>query len=329
MANRDIPERFRQLQAEGYIRDSDIEKTQDGFFAVCKSLSDILAVKGIFDFPDSDGVRLSCGNFFDDWFLYAVPDGQEAYTYSLLKFREQEHDMADGNADGDTPGVTISFISFECQILWDCLEDPSDENRYRLNKEINRTAAYGGQRHHKALKRYFKNPGSEGAYLAAVLYTKRIASFAENGWIAVPDHYAVIVRNREQRKYSAKAARLMGFIDTLNREAGCTVCDNEKIYIRDPEHPDAYERAAILAVHAGNVSLYSFAAEVEYHARFLIPFIKYAVPLLGRRIYSSAIRADMTIGDTEFEGPAPFYRPDSRIVRRQYRLHKDAYENIP
>ena len=37
--------------------------------------------------------------------------------------------------------------------------------------------------------------------------------------------------------------------------------------------------------------------------------------------YDSAIRADMTICDTEFEGPAPFYKQDSNIVKRQYVLH--------
>ena len=30
---------------------------------------------------------------------------------------------------------------------------------------------------------------------------------------------------------------------------------------------------------------------------------------------------DEEIDDTEFEGPAPFYRPDSKIVKRQYALH--------
>jgi hypothetical protein len=101
------------------------------------------------------------------------------------------------------------------------------------------------------------------------------------------------------------------------------VCDNTKIYITNPEAPDIYERAAILATHTGNTSFYSFAAEVEYHAKFLTPLAKIKVPFFGKSIYDSAIRADMTVGDTEFEGPAPFYRPDSKIVKRQYQLHQD------
>ena len=74
--------------------------------------------------------------------VYAVKNDND-YTYSLLKLREQEHDAEDGSpADGDTPGVTISFISFESERLLDCLSDPSDENRRKLNAEVNRVVAY-------------------------------------------------------------------------------------------------------------------------------------------------------------------------------------------
>ena len=86
--------------------------------------------------------------------------------------------------------------------------------------------------------------------------------------------------------------------------------------------PTAHEAAAILATHTGNTSVFSFAAEVEYHARFLTLFAKIKIPFVGRSVYDSAIRADMTVGDNEFEGPAPFHRPDSKIVKRQYALHR-------
>ena len=67
--------------------------------------------------------------------------------------------------------------------------------------------------------------------------------------------------------------------------------------------------------------MYSFAAEVEYHAKFLTPLAKLKIPFFGRSIYDSAVRADMTVDDTEFEGPAPFYQANSKIVRRQCALH--------
>ena len=315
------PKIFQQLQAEGYLKTSDLIGTQDGFWLAYKSLASMLAEKEIYDFPDSCGERLLCSKFFDDWFLYAVPNETD-YTYSLLKLREQEHDMEDGSpADGDTPGVTISFIAFDCEKLLTCLKEAADENRQKLNMEINRVVAYGGQRHHKSLKRYFVNPKSEGAYLVAEVYTKHLASMAENGYLEVPEHYKKIVQQSISYKTSMKLARLPDFIASLNEAAGYVVCDNEKIYIKDRKTPNRYECAAILATHAGNVSVYSFAAEVEYHAKFLVPAAKMKIPFFGKSVYASAIRADMTIDDTEFEGPAPFYRSDSKIVKRQYALH--------
>jgi hypothetical protein len=321
MTDKSMPHIFRFLLSDMSIEHSDILKTSDGFFMVRRSLSDILSSKGIFDFPSSDGERLACGNFFDDWFLYAVTNDND-YTYSLLKLREQEHDAKDGElADGDTPGVTISFISFNVESLLDCLSDTSDANRIRLDAEINRVVAYKGQRHHKALKMYFKDPRSMGPYLVADVYVKTVASYANDGQLKVPDYYKEIVQRSMSYKRFSRSARLPRFIEALNREAGYIICDNENIYLKRREMLTEHEKAAILATHTGNTSVFSFAAEVEYHARFLTPLARIKIPFWGRSVYDSAIRADMTVGDTEFEGPAPFHSDNSKIVKRQYELH--------
>ena len=328
MTDKNTPKIFEFLLSNTNIEKSDILKTSDGFYMVNRSISNILSSKDIFDFPDSSGERLGCDHFFDDWFLYAVPNDND-YTYSLLKLREQEYDAEDGSpADGDTPGVTISFISFDCEILINCLEDPTDENRKKLNTEINRVVAYRGQRHHNALKRYFKNPQSEGSYLVADTYIRTIASYIDNGCLAVPEFYKEIAWQSISYKNSSKFARLPRFIESLNKAAGYVICDNEKIHIENRESLTDHEQLAILATHTGNTSVYSFAAEVEYHARFLTPLAKIKIPFFGRSIYDSAIRADMTVGDTEFEGPAPFYRSDSKIVKRQYILHRRKIEKL-
>ena len=325
MLNMDIPKMFNPLIADGYVKTSDLLMTSDGFFMVYKSMSDILLERGIRDFLDSEGERLACDRFFDDWFLYAVPN-DKGHIYSLLKMREQEHDMEDGlPADGDTPGVTISFIAFQCEVLLACLADPHDENRKKLNTEINRVVSYRGQHHHKALKRYFKDPRAQASYMVAERYARHISSFAENGRLEVPQAYKAIVQQSISYKNSAKLARLPRFIEKLNQRAGKIICDNEHIFIEMPCAPTVYEAAAILATHTGNTSVYSFAAEVEYHARFLTPWAKIRLPFFGRSIYASAIRADMTVDDTEFEGPAPFYQANSKIVKRQYALHQDQY----
>lgn len=316
-----MPSLFEDLLIQGCVESADIMKTGDGFWLVYRSVAAILCAKGIYDVPDCAGDRLACDKFFDDWFLYAVVD-RGVPVYSLLKLREQEHDAEDGGlADGDTPGVTVSFIGFGHQCLTDCLSDPSDGNRKKLNVEINRVVGHKGQRHHKALKQYFKDPRGQGSYLVAQLYIRYIAGLASNGRLAVPEHYKTLVQQSQSYKSSAKLARLPGFIDALNQAAGRVVCDHESICFQNPQAPDAYEAAAILATHTANTSLFSFAAEVEYHARFLTPLAKIKIPFFGRSIYDSAIRADMTVGDTEFEGPAPFYRAGSKIVKRQRALH--------
>ena len=323
MSDKNTPNIFCFLISDMCIENSDIFGTSDGFFMVNKSIANILTSKGVLDFPDSSGERLACNKFFDDWFLYAVPNDGD-YTYSLLKLREQEHDAEDGSpADGDTPGVTISFISFNSERLLDCLADPTDENRKKLNIEINRVVAYRGQRHHNALKNYFKNPRSQGAYLVADIYVKTIASYAKGGHLGVPEFYKKIVQQSSSYKNSAKLARLPRFVESLNKVAGRVVCDNDNVFIENQEELTEQEILAILATHTGNTSVYSFAAEVEYHARFLTPLAKIKIPFFGKSIYDSAIRADMTVGDTEFEGPAPFYKDNSKIVKRQIFLHKE------
>lgn len=315
--DKNIPNIFKHLLSDQCIDGADVAKTADGFFLVNKSLAGILAVKNIFDFPDASGQRFACSNFFDDWFLYAVGK-EETCTYGLLKFREQERDAEEGApADGDTPGVTISFISFDCEILLACLSAPTDENRKKLNTEINRVVAHRGQRHHEMLKRYFTTPQSQGAYLVADRYTRQIASFAQKGRLAVPEYYKSLVHKKLR-----KQARLPHFIEALNKAAGRIVCDNENIYLENREELTEQECLAILATHTGNTSVFSFAAEVEYHAKFLTPWAKIKFPFFGKSVYDSAIRADMTVGDTEFVGFAPFYRENSKIVKRQYALHR-------
>ena len=319
----DLPEFFETLIGLGYLDESNIYIASDGFCAAATAIADILARRGITTVPGSQGNLLACRLFFDDWYLYATPDSTD-YTYSLFKMREQEYDAKFGrNADGDTPGVTFSFISFACEILFDCLLTPTDQNRRKLDVEINRVVAYGGQKHHKALKRYFVDPHSDGAYLVARLYEKHIASFAENGMLELPQAYQQTLQRSISFKNSSRLGRLPRFIASVNEKAGRVVCDEKNLYIRDRANPDTYECAAIMATHTGNTSPYSFAAEVEYHARYLLPIAKIKIPFFGKSVYDSASRADMTIGDNEFQGTAPFCQDGSKLVKRQYKLHKN------
>ena len=315
---RNLPKLFGRLADLRCLSEDEICGTSDGFCASTATVAEILARRGIITVPDSQEELLECGLFFDDWHLYAVSDSVDC-TYGLFKMREQEYDAKLGwNADGDTPGVTVSFIPLQTNVLIDCLLDPTPQNRMSLNEEINRVVAYGGQRHNERLKRYFIRTEAQGPYLIAKLYTGYIASLAENGTILVPERYTFDYREQGAR------GRVPQFIEENNRDAGKVICDHEKIYICDPQHPTQQERLAILATHTGNISFFSFAAEVQFHAKLLTWWAKIPIPFVGKSPYASAVRADMSIGDAEFVGPTPYYRPDSRIVQKQYHCHKDS-----
>ena len=313
----DLPEFFKTLIQLGCFTEDKICSTSDGFFAAATSVADILIHQGITTLLDRKGNSLECRLFLDDWYLYAVAE-EDVCTYSLLKMREQEFDAKQGlYTDSDTPGVTVSFVALCQDILLDCLYNITPANRMRLNEEINRVVAYGRQPHNERLKGYFIRTEAQGAYLIAKLYTEFIASLAEGGSLLVPERYAA-----DYKKWG-KRGRVPQFVEKNNANAGSAICDHERIYIVDPLAPTEQERLAILATHTGHTSVFSFAAEVQFHAQFLTWFGKIPIPFIGRSPYTSAIRANMSISDTEFAGPTPYYRSNSRIVRRQYGCHKD------
>ena len=177
--------------------------------------------------------------------------------------------------------------------------------------------AYPKQNHHPALKEYFIRPQAEAPYLVADTYVKHIAAFSSAGTLNVPKAYKEIYLKRYA---SGKYARVPDFLDQNNCEAKKIVCDHEKIYIQNVKQLSRYEKLAILATHTGNVSYHSFAAEIRYHAMFLNKLMKIRLPMAGSP-YASAVRADMSIGDKEIQGPTPYYDLSSKIVLKQEENH--------
>ncbi|MGM9588831.1 MAG: hypothetical protein ACI3V0_01500 [Faecousia sp.] len=304
-----MPSFFRDLVARDIVTKDRILSTADGFQAVLVSLAEILCGRGIDTLPGEQAQPLECRYFFDDWYLYAVP-AESGHVYSLFKLREQEYDLELGlYADGDTPGVTVSFLSFRTAALLHCLEDPSPANRQALSAEINRVVAKPGQTHDPALKAYFVRPEAEGPYLIAELYVRCIASFAKDGILPVPKYYETILE---------KQGRIPRFLEENNLSAGYTVCDHRQLFIR---HLSRFEKLAILATHTGNTSFHAFAAEVRFHALFLVPPAKIGIPFTGRSLYASAIRADLSIKGSDHAWLYPYYNPNSHLVRQQEACH--------
>ena len=311
---------FLKLIESGFINKNNIEKTDDGFFCLNKSISDILSGKEIYTFLSDDGIELKCENYFDDWYIYAI-EKEKNFVYGLFKLREQEYDMYAGEkADYDSPGVTVSFIAYDLSTLIKCLDDPTTENIKAMSDEINRVVARRRQKHNSVMKRYFSNTESKAPYLIAELYIRHILSFAHKGFILVPQKYEEIYSASLVQSKDSKEKRLPDFINHNNAKAGRVVCDHDKIYIKDPKVPDYHEKLAILATHTADTSFNCFACEVQYHALFLNNLTKIKIPFIGS-VYENAIRADLSIDDSEFEGNAPYHRQDSKLVRMHIAKH--------
>ena len=120
----------------------------------------------------------------------------------------------------------------------------------KLNQEINRWWRRGAEHAQNSLKAYFLSPKAEGPYLIAELYVRHIASFAGDGCIDVPEHYASVYRKSAAAGFHGWAGRIPRFLEENNKAAGHTVCDHEKIYIQNPDCLSVYEKRAILATHA-------------------------------------------------------------------------------
>ena len=314
-----IPDYFLQFIEIGLINEDNIEKTDDGFFCLDKSVSSLLAEREIHTFPAENGCELKCDNYFDDWYIYAIK--KEDFVYGLFKLREQEYDMYAGErADNDSPGVTVSFIAYDISTLMKCLGKPTNENKRAMSDEINRVVARRGQKHHSAIKKYFSKTESKAAYLIAELYIRHILTFTHKGFIIVPQKYEEIYSESLVQSENSKIKRLPDFIKSNNAAAGRIVCDHDKIYINNPQSPDRFEKLAILATHTADISFNQFAGEVQYHALFLNGLTKIKMPIM-KSIYESAIRADLSIDDSEFEGNAPYHRSDSKLIRKQIDSH--------
>ena len=315
-----IPDCFSQFIAGGLINEGNIEETDDGFFCLDKSVSSLLAEREIYTFPADNGDELKVDNYFDDWYIYAI-ETERDFVYSLFKLREQEYDMYAGErADYDSPGVTVCFIPYDVSTLMKCSDNPTVENRSAMSDEINRVVARRGQKHHLTIKKYFCKTESKGSYLIADLYIRHILSFTHKGFIIVPQKYEEIYSESLVQPAGSKLKRLPDFINCNNVAAGRIVCDHDKIYINNPQSPDIFEKLAILATHTADTSFNQFAAEVQYHAQFLNGMARVKLPFMGS-IYESAVRADLSIDDSEFEGNAPYHRSDSKLVKKHINAH--------
>jgi len=282
------------------------EKAEDGFSMLRESVAWLLEQRGITSFPGADGRQRLFRLFYDDWYLFAVPGP----VYGLVKLREQEFDAAQGLlADGDTPGITVSFVSLNREILKRCLGNPAPENILALSRELARITSSRDARHDEALKVYFLRPRAWGPYRIAEAYVRKVVT---GHTLALPENAAHRVKRR---------GRLRRFLLHLNecRE----LWRGEALHFQDPQALTPEEKQAVLGVHTGNFSTHSFAAEVRFHAWFLFPLARLTLPGINRSLYQSAIRADMSLGRHSLQELAPYYHDTSLWVKQQKKAHPE------
>ena len=331
------PNVFKTLINSYMVDVSDIKSTSDNLYICTKSLADILLSSGINYLyeseDDNEGVLVS--GYYDDWYLLAVPSSSD-YSYGLYKMREQENDSYDNN----DPGVTISFVSLDTDLLLTCINSSTAANKIALFNDLYRVTTQPMPEYDDDLQEYFGNTASKGAYLIAEEYIMFIASFANGGYIDLPNNYLSILSEIEQLNESlldttlseneiaeiqsdlSKAQRVPNAVSANNQAAGYDIVvispGSNRIYINSPNNLTAYEKYAILMTHTANITFNSFVAEVEFHADMLKNVLS-----LYPDIYKAAIRSDMAIGE-EYEGD-PFddvyYDLESDAVQEQIQYH--------
>ena len=302
---------------EPYVSTEDWASTGDGFSLCTKCLAEILLPMGIRHTGLSDSNPADVESFYDDWYLYRIE--RDGVCFGLVKMREQERDYFPGYADGDDPGVTISFVGFPVEKLERLGEK---ENRTRENllafvDAFRNVTERRRQRHEPGIQRYFSDVRSRGAYLIADAYLKKLMEKVQNGQLPLPDRMC-----RPPR-------RIRKGMEALNAVAGRTVCDFDRkcLHIADPSNLSREEACCVLAAHTGSLNVHSFAAEVRFHSDALIsPAAR--IPVIGHAIwYESAIRADMQIEPEKWLeavlGLKPYHRLNGALVRCQQRIHAD------
>lgn len=185
-----------------------------------------------------------------------------------------------------------------------------------MTDEITRVINSKGQSHSSVLQTYFSETKSDAPYLVANLYIDKVASTSQDGKIILPTQ----MKDTNTRVISA--------LEDLNKKSGKTIYDPENncLHVEEPTNLTPEERLSILTAYTSNVSLNSFAAEVEFHSDALVDWNK-NIPLLGREWYERAIRAGMAIGEEKesngIGGFDEYYNLESDLVKSQKNEHGD------
>lgn len=340
----ELPSLFNTLLNEGSIAPDKLSATDDGLFISTASLASILSSNGITYLPENgDASELwYVHSYYDDWYFLAVVDGTHV-SYGLYKMREQEADYVDANgdgntdADGDAPGVTISFIGLNTSVLITCFNNPSVANRYSLLQALKLVTGPDISEHDPIISNYFADTTSDGPYLIAEKYISFLMSTTSTNVLNAPnamtDIFASIAEINEYLQMvgldaasrvaliqqKADLERVPNALVAINEAAGRMIYNssNNTINIQNRNALTLYEKQAILACFTADISFNMFAAEAEYHADVTASWVSDI-----DEVYKRAVRADMAIGEEYESGISDqYYDPNSALVQAQINAH--------
>ena len=241
------------------------------------------------------------------------------------------------DADGDTAGVTISFIGFDVSKLTNCFNSNTDANRYALYQALTKVTGPDSYDPDDIIGEYFANTSSDGAYLIA----EKAVNFFANGFsgnvITAPNNLELMFQELDEvnelwddPSLDDETRQILSFqkewlqrvpdaLEAINNAAGRTIFDFNvhTITVQNKSNLTIHEKHAILASFTGNVTFNSFAAEVEFHADALDDW-KSVID----KWKNSSIRADMSTGETYMRGfYEDYYDLDSELVQGQVTAH--------
>jgi len=320
-----------------------VETTTDNFIISKTPISEMIKNACADKLYDSVGDVNYVDRYYDDWYLFAV--NGSVPTYGLYKMREQEYDHYDFDgdgeidADGDNPGVTISFIEFDLSKLNDVI-DGKETSIKILDKEINRIVLKTEVEISEDLRKYFENVETEGAYLIAEAYVKKIAGLSDSDKMDFPEilkdiydeideiNYAIELESRLETDSTImedlinrreSISRIPNALKDINKKSGETIVDKSErqIIVSNKNSLSLYEKQAILSSFTGDISFNMFAAEVQAHAVFASDW-----KMFIDKWHDAAIRADMGVGE-EYESGLydAYYNVESDWVQNQIKSH--------
>ncbi len=298
------PDVFVQLNNMGYLHSQDIAKTDDGFYMMLIPISDIMEEAGISvlytdsNYVESNRVDL----YYDDWYIYCVNDGI-GESYSVLKLREMEVD----GKDGDDPGVSIPFVSFNVTLFIECINAPNNRTKnHDLYLELKKVTECKCEsilnflHYDWKIACYFSITSSEAPYVIAYAFVdKLINEHYINGRIELTESVTGEVKGEPSIVENLTELNKNGVVYDMSNST------RHSIKIANPNSLTNKEMKAIMLGICFRDTLYHFAGEIQLHALATLHLsptsgnlISTIDTITGLNYYEKAVKADLGAGES-------------------------------